>query len=85
MAISTAVCNAVGAVLVQSPVPNWAIPMILPCAGIVSLCLLTGWSGRNAVNGFLMGWAAVGAHQTLTNAKRARYRYKTGNTEVITK
>lgn len=85
MAISTTVCNVVGMALSQSPIPNWSIPLILPCAGTVTLCLLSGWNGRNAVNGFITGWAAVGAHQALAKARVARDRIRTGNTEVINK
>lgn len=85
LAATTAVCNVVGLMIAPSPIPNWAIPMILPVIGGATLCLLSGLTSRNAVNGFLMGWAAVGAHQTIAKVRDVRHRYKTGNTEIIPK
>jgi len=64
MMTAAAVCNVCGSAIRGMPsVPNWIIPVVLPFIGAVSVCLMSGWSGRSFVSGFISGTGAVGLNQ----------------------
>lgn len=86
MLTAAGVCNVLGVALKGSPaIPNWSIPLILPVIGAVTVCAISGWSGRNIIAGIMAGGGAVGAHQAAAQVGAEIHRRKTGNTEVIKK
>lgn len=83
---AAAVCNIVGRALKDTPsIPNWIIPLALPCFGSLAVCLISGWSGHSAITGFIAGSGAVGFNQAARQVGDEIHRRKTGNTTVIKK
>ena len=65
--------------------PHWSIPLTSLILGIVSYCLLIGWTAKNIILGLIIGGFPVGAHQSLKQILLHKECVKKGDTEWFTK
>lgn len=65
----TAVITAVVWGIKQIPkMPKWPLPLLAMGIGLVAYCLLTSWAVYNAMDGLVVGAAAVGFREGLVNS-----------------
>ncbi len=65
--------------------PNWSIPITSLILGIISYCLLAGWTSKNVILGLIVGGFPVGIHQTFKQIFLQKDSVEKGDTEWFTK